>query len=221
MFSAVFMITFAESAADAERENAKFSLKGLADGLSPVNILGDVLPYAFGGGDYFAEIGFETQDAYEAAKTTAEWESLQALLTDDGLIDHFEFVAYGEGKLNITGEEAACHRVLIYEIIPDADPAALEKMERIMPDMADYIPGLINCKLAKVVESSGTMNWGYAFECDFDDPMTFLTNYNFRPYHWTNVDKFFEPACSEWVADPNLCTPYIAADSAFLLNYRD
>lgn len=221
MFSAVFMITFAESAAEAERENAKVSMQELADSLSPVNILGDVLPYAFGGGDYFVEIGFERQSDYEAAKATAEWEALQTLLADDALIDHFEFVAYGEGKLNITGEEAACHRVLIYEIIPDADPAALEKMETIMPDMANYIPGLINCKLAKVVESAGTMNWGYAFECDFDDPMTFLTNYNFPPYHWTNVDKFFEPACAEWVADPNLCTPYIAADGAFLLNYRD
>lgn len=219
MFSAVFMISFAEKAGEVERENLKSSLQELAAGISPVNILGDVLPYAFGGGDYFMEIGFEDQSAYDAAKSSDEWTSIRHLLEDDAMIDHVEFVAYGDGKLNVTGENAACHRVLIYEIVPDADPAALEKMEQIMPDMANYIPGLINAKLAKVVESSGTMNWGYAFECDFDDPMTFLTNYNFRPYHWANVDKFFEPACAEWVADPNLCTPYIAADSAFLLNY--
>ncbi len=176
MFSAVFMITFAETAAEAEREKAKATLQKLANGLSPVNIMGDVLPYAFGGGDYFAEIGFKNQEEYEAAKSREEWDAIQVLLADNALIDHFEFVAYGEGNLNITGEEAACHRVLIYEIIPDAKPSSLEKMETIMPDMANYIPGLINCKLAKVVESAGTMNWGYAFECDFDDPMTFLTN---------------------------------------------
>lgn len=220
MFSSVFMITFAENSAEVERGTLKSDLRELAEKISPVNISGDVLPYAFGGGDFFMEIGFEEQRDYEAAKNTKDWSSLQELLDDETLIDHFEYVAYGDGKLVITGEEAACHRVLIYEIVPDADPVSLEKMEQIMPDMANYIPGLINAKLAKVVESSGTMNWGYAFECDFDDPMTFLTNYNFRPYHWANVDKFFEPACSEWVADPNLCTPYIAADNAFLLNYR-
>ncbi len=221
MFSAVFMITFAEKAVDAETEQIKSALKTLLDKISPVTIQGDVLPYAFGGGDYFAEIGFQSQTDYEAAKAGTDWAELLSLLNNTIVIDHFEFVAYGEGRLNITGDQAACHRVLIFEIIPDADPAALEKMETIMPDMCLYIPGLINCKLAKVVESSGSMNWSYAFECDFDDPMTFLTNYNYRPYHWANVDKFFEPACSEWVADPNLCTPYIAADEAFLLNYRD
>ena len=219
MFSAVFMITFVEGAADDAKEALKAGLQEAADALSEVNIMGDVLPYAYGGGDLFYEIGFEFQEDYESAKSKSEWETIQSLLADQALIDHYEFVAYGEGKLNITGQQAACHRVLIFEIVPDADPAAIEKMEKIMPDMCNYIPGLINCKLAKVVETTGTMNWGYAFECDFDDPMTFLTNYNYRPYHWANVDKFFEPSCAEWVADPNLCTPYIAADGAFLLNY--
>ena len=221
MYSAVFMITFAAGADDAARASFKEAVKAKADALSSVNIMGDVLPYAFGGGDYFLELGYALKSDYEAAKQQSEWQELQELLADAQVIDHVEFVAYGEGTLNITSDKAACHRVLIYEIVPDAKPEMLEKMEKIMPDMCKYIPGLLNCKLAKVEESSGTMNWGYAFECDFDDPMTFLTNYNYRPYHWSHIDKFFEPSCEEWVADPNLCTPYIAADEAFLLHYTN
>lgn len=221
MYSAVFMVTFAEQASDAARASFKQEVKANADALSGVNIMGDVLPYAFGGGDYLLELGFALKSDYEAAKQLPAWAALNALMADTAVVDHFEFVAYGEGNLNITSDQAKCHRVLIYEIVPDAKPEMLEKMERIMPDMCHYIPGLLNCKLAKVEESSGTMKWGYAFECDFDDPMTFLTNYNYRPYHWSNVDKFFEPSCEEWVADPNLCTPYIAAEEAFLLHYTN
>lgn len=219
MYNAVFMITFAAGASDAAKENFKVAATEAANAITSVNIMGDVLPYAFGGGDYFVELGFSLKSDYEAAKSKDKWANLQEMLMDSAVIDHYEFVAYGEGKLTITSDQAKCHRVLIYAIVPDAKPEMLEKMESIMPDMPNYIPGLLNCKLARVEEYSGTMKWAYAFECDFDDPMTFLTSYNFRPYHWSFIDKFFEPSCEEWVADPNLCTPYIAADSAFLLNY--
>ena len=221
MYSAVFMITYSESAEDNAKLSKKEFLIKIAETISKVNIAGDVLPYAFGGGDLFLEIGFENKDAFQTGKETTAWNELLAALADSDVIDHYEYVAYGEGRMNITSDTAGCHRVLIFEIIPDAKPEHLEKMERIMPDMCLYIPGLLNCKLAKVDEYSGTMKWGYAFECDYDDPMTFLTNYNYRPYHWANVDKFFEPACTEWVADPNLCTPYIAAETAFLTNYSE
>ncbi len=221
MYSAVFMITFTADADTNAKEDLKTLLQQSADSLSSVNIMGDVLPYAFGGGDLFLELGYENRDTFAAAKETSAWNELNSTLENTGIIDHYEYVAYGDGKMNITSETAGCHRVLIYEIIPDADPASLKKMEQIMPDMCLYIPGLLNCKLARVDECSGRKKWGYAFECDYDDPMTFLTNYNYRPYHWTNVDKFFEPACAEWVADPDLCTPYIAADTAFLTNYAE
>ena len=40
------------------------------------------------------------------------------------------------------------------------------------------------------------------------------------PFHFLYIDKFFEPACGEWVADPNLCTPYLAQEKPFLASFE-
>ena len=39
------------------------------------------------------------------------------------------------------------------------------------------------------------------------------------PFHFCYIDKFFEPACNEWIVDPGLVTPYVAQEKPFLANY--
>lgn len=96
----------------------------------------------------------------------------------------------------------------------------LEKMESVMNDMTAHVPGLRNCKLAKVVECSGTDEWAYAYECDFDEPMSFLGKYMSTPFHFLYIDKFFEPACGEWVANPNLVHSLPRAGEALPREFR-
>jgi len=221
MYSAAFILSYAPELSENAKADFTAALQAAADAVSAVNFLAPVLEGSFQGGDLLFELGFESKETYLAAKGSPAFEALKALVDDEARISGYEFVAYGEGRMNLQSAEAKCHRLLIFEVYPGTPMELIEKMETLMPDMCLYIPGLLNCKLARVEEASGHRNWNYAFECDYDDPATFFSSYMFRPYHWANVDKFFEPSCQEFMIDPDLCTPCCPAESAFLYNYKD
>ena len=42
-----------------------------------------------------------------------------------------------------------------------------------------------------------------------------------HPIHITFIDRYFEPACEQWVFTPDLCTSVIEVDGPFLSNYAD
>ena len=218
MFNAVFSVTLAEGA-NAEQYVA--DAKAAAEAVSPVFLADMVLEPPMPGGNFFCEVGFADQAAYEEAKGGEAWGALTALMNDSASVANCEFIAFGEGTLTLQEKEkSTCHRVLFFSIREGADPAMVEKMEAHMNDMCAHVPGLRNCKFAPVVESSGTDEWAYAYECDFDEPMTFLGKYMSTPFHFLYIDKFFEPACGEWVANPNLCTPYLAQEKPFLASFE-
>lgn len=220
MFSAVFAVTFAEGMDDAAKDQFVADARTAAAAVSDVFLADKVLEPPMPGGDFVCEVGFADQAAYEAAKGSAAWGELKALMTDSSKVANCEFLAYGAGDLRLQEQEnSTCHRILFFSIREGADPAMIEKMEAHMNDMADHVPGLRNCKFARVVESEGSDEWAYAYECDFDEPMSFLGKYMSTPFHFLYVDKFFEPACAEWVANVNLCTPYMAQEKPFLANF--
>lgn len=220
MFSGVFAVTFAEGMDDAAKDQFVADARTAAAAVSDVFLADKVLEPPMPGGDFVCEVGFADQAAYDAAKGGAAWGDLKALMTDPSKVANCEFLAYGEGDLLLQEKEnSTCHRILFFSIREGADPAMIEKMEAHMNDMADHVPGLRNCKFARVVEAEGTDEWAYAYECDFDEPMSFLGKYMTTPFHFLYVDKFFEPACAEWVANVNLCTPYMAQEKPFLANF--
>lgn len=220
MFSAVFLATFAEGVDEAAQDQFTAKAKAAAAAVSPVFLADKVFEPKMPGGDFVCEVGFADQAAYEAAKGTEAWAALKALFADRSTIANCEFVAYGEGTLTLQDtENSTCHRILIFSLRDGADPAMVEKMEAVMNDMTDHVPGLRNCKFARVVESEGTDRWAYAYECDFDHMGSFLGKYMTTPFHFLYIDKFFEPAAGEWVANTNLCTPYFPQDKPFLANF--
>lgn len=219
MFSAVFMPKFAEG---ADKDAFDANVKDAAAAVSDVNLCTPVGDPPMPGGDYFCELGFKDQDAYEAAKATDAYKTLAALFKTGAEVASCEFVAFGEGTLTLQDKEnSICHRLLIFSIVDGAKPEMIKKMEEHMNGMTKHVPGLRNCKFAKIVECSGTDEWAYAYECDFDSPETFFGKYMSTPYHVCYIDKFFEPACDEWVANVNLQTPYMLQEKPFLANYAD
>ncbi|MCI8425574.1 MAG: Dabb family protein [Adlercreutzia sp.] len=220
MFSAVYVTTFVEGFDDAAKDQFIADARNAAAAISDVYLADKVLEPPMPGGDFLCELGFADQAAYEEAKGSAAWDELKALMNDASKVANCEYFAYGEGDLRLQEREnSTCHRILFFSIREDADPEMVAKMEAHMNDMADHVPGLRNCKFARVVESEGSDEWDYAYECDFDEPMSFLGKYMSTPFHFLYVDKFFEPACGEWSVNMNLCTPYIAQEKPFLANF--
>lgn len=225
MFSASFLISYAEGLSADDQAVLLADLEGLAAELSDVFIAGEVLD--IGGlmnqGDIMLEIGFENQGAYEAAKATDAWAALKDLLLDAARVDHYEFAAYGDdGLLHLTDTtESKAHRLLFTHVRDGADPEILEHAYQMMPFMQDSIEGFNNSKISKVVESEGTQSWDYVFECDYADENVYQGPYLTHPVHVTYVDKFFEPIAKEYCFVPFLCTSVIASDGPFLANYAD
>lgn len=220
MFSAVFMATFAEGVDEGARQSFDGDVKAAAAAVSDASLAAPVLEPPMPGGDYFCEVGFPDETAYRDAKGKDTWQALYGLFENHDVVSRFEFGAYGEGELTLQEKErSGCHRVLMFALIEDADPEMVAKMESVMNGMTDHVPGLRNCKFAKVVESAGSSDWAYVYECDFDEPGSFLGKYMTTPFHFCYIDKFFEPACNEWIVDPGLVTPYVAQEKPFLANY--
>ncbi|WP_139651882.1 Dabb family protein [Raoultibacter phocaeensis] len=222
MFSAVFMATFAEGIDSGARESFDAEVKSAAGAITDVNLAAPVLEPPMPGGDYFCELGFRDQAAFEQAKAAESWATLYGLFENESIVAGFEYVAYGDGTLTLQETSVSkCHRVLIFSLLDDADPDMVAKMEANMNGMTDHVPGLKNCTFAKIAESAGSDSWAYAYECDFDEPGSFLGKYMTTPYHFCYIDKFFEPACDEWIVNPNLCTPYVAQETPFLANFAE
>ena len=222
MFSAVFMATFAEGIDSTAKESFDADVTSAANAITDVNLAAPVLEPPMPGGDYFCELGFPDQAAYEQAKSEETWKSLYALFENSPMLSGFEYVAYGDGTLTLQEKTISkCHRILIFSLLEDADPVMVAKMEANMNGMTEHVPGLKNCKFAKIVESAGSDSWAYAYECDFDEPGSFLGKYMTTPYHFCYIDKFFEPACNEWIVNTNLCTPYVAQETPFLAHYAE
>ena len=221
MFSASFLITCADDDASELLEE----LEGLAAQISQVYIAGEVLDIGglMNAGDVMLELGFENQDAYEAAKATDAWAQLKDLLADQTSVDHYEFAAYGDdGLLHLTDTTGSrAHRLLFTHVRDGADPAMLEHAFEMMPYMQDSIEGFNNSKISKVVESEGSQSWDYVFECDYADENVYQGPYLTHPVHVTYVDKFFEPIAKEYCFVPFLCTSVIASDGPFLANYAE
>lgn len=223
MFSATFLITFAADLADDQKQALTSDIAALGAALSDVYCIGEVIPAATqNAGDVLFEIGFPNQDAYEAAKQAGEWADLKGILADPAQVALYQFVAYGDGLFQLTDtERSRGHRVLLMNVRDGADPAMVEEAAQMSHRMQDFIDGFNNSKVAAVVESEGSNSWDYVFECDYEDPSVYSGAYLMHPIHITFIDRYFEPACEQWVFTPDLCTSVIEVDGPFLANYAD
>lgn len=220
MFSAAFLISYAEGLTDEAKAALRADIEAAGAALSGVYVIGDVIPIATQSpGDVMLEIAFADQAAWEAAKETAEWAALKAILDDPANVSLCDYAAFGEGPTNVTEPRNAFgHRLLFMHVVDDADPADIANWLEFTPHMQDYIEGFVNSRVCPTVESSGHNRWDYVFECDYTDPSIYYGPYLMHPIHVTFVDRYFEPAAKEFIMDPDLCTSVIATESAFLGN---
>lgn len=224
MFSATFLITYAEGLADDKKAALAERLEGDAAALSDAYVIGDTITAStMNAGDLFFEIGWADQDAYEAAKETPEWADIKEAVTDTSLVAVYDFAAYGDdGNLKVTEtENGTGHRCLFMSLDPRATEEQIAHAVEMQPYMQDFVPGFLNSKMSKVVESEGRHTWDYVYECDYADPSVYSAAYMMHPIHITYIDRFFEPACKEQVFDWDLSTSVVEVEKPFLANYAE
>lgn len=225
MFSATFLITYAEGLADDQKAALVERLEGDAAALTDAYIVGDTITAStMNAGDLFFEVGFPDQEAYEAAKETAEWADIKEAVADTAVVALYDFAAYGDSENNLKlteTENGTGHRVLFMSLDPRATEEAIAHALEMQPYMQDFVPGFLNSKMSAVVESEGRHEWNYVFECDYADPSVYSAAYMMHPIHITYIDRFFEPACKEQVFDWDLSTSVVEVEKPFLANYAE
>lgn len=215
MYNALFIATFIEGVADEQKDAVVEVARDLCAALSDVYIATRCPDdSSTNPGDIYCELAFDSREAYDAAKGDSAWAELEGILNDPETFTVCEFAGYGPGELKLGEGACTCHRVMVVRLAEGAQPEMIDAMcERLMR-VDSYVPGLVNMQVSPVFESSGSGQWDYVYDCDFDEPATYLGAYMRSPYHWGYL-RLAQSDCVEYVMARQL-SPYVVTEEAFL-----
>lgn len=215
MYNALFIATFIEGVADEQKDAVVEVARDLCAALSDVYIATRCPDdSSTNPGDIYCELAFDSREAYDAAKGDSAWAELEGILNDPETFTVCEFAGYGPGELKLGEGACTCHRVMVVRLAEGAQPEMIDAMcERLMR-VDSYVPGLVNMQVSPVFESSGSGQWDYVYDCDFDEPATYLGAYMRAPYHWGYL-RLAQSDCVEYVMARQL-SPYVVTEEAFL-----
>ena len=66
------------------------------------------------------------------------------------------------------------------------------------------------------VESGGARNWTHVWEQEYTDIGGLTGPYMLHPYHWSHIDRWYDPDCTDWIVDPHLCHTYCTFEDSML-----
>lgn len=217
MFSAMHYITFAEGVADGDKAALTEAIKAAADATGAKTLVAEPHEGGSNCGNLICLLGFSDQTAFEAAKEGQGWQDLRAILEDETKVALFEYGAYDAGEVGVGAPDAknCVRRVLMFANQERAKQEDIERMYKLCPHFAEYVP-ILNWRMATCVESSGSRDWKHIWEQDFESYDIFVGQYMFTPFHPTYFDTYFDTECHNWVADPFLCTMTCDEPEAFI-----
>lgn len=215
MHNALFIATFVEGATEEQRSAAAEAVQAPCAALSDVYIATTCpADSSTNAGDIYCELAFDSREAYDAAKQNPAWTELEGILNDPEVFSACEFAGYGPGELKLGEGTCTCHRVMVVRLAEGADPERIDNMCKRLMVVDTYVPGLVNMQISPVFESSGSGQWDYVYDCDFDEPATYLGPYMRSPYHWGYL-RLAQSDTAEYVMARQL-SPYVVTEEAFL-----
>jgi Stress responsive A/B Barrel Domain len=209
MFKLTRLLYFPADRSVAEREAVTQTLRE-ASRQSPMVarfMLEPTLPGVMNGGDFIWHLQFADEAAYRACLAQAHWRENVDPLFKGATFKRFHGAAYQGGLSGARPVKLAhgVYRTLILSVKPGTNPEAVARFEHELGGMPKYISSIKNWQLSRVSESAGDRQWTHVWEQEYED-LTGLTGpYMNHPFHWALVDRWFNPECSQWIVDKNLC----------------
>jgi hypothetical protein len=71
--------------------------------------------------------------------------------------------------------------------------------------MPAYIPEILNAALSPAVAARGVRNWSHVWEQEFAEIGSLTGAYMASAYHWSHVDRWFDPEMPNCIIDTRLC----------------
>lgn len=108
------------------------------------------------------------------------------------------------------------YRALLLRVDPDTPESTLERFERDLLKMPGHIESIASWRLSRVTESVGATAWTHVWEQEFSDHASLMGQYLDHPIHWSVVDRWFDPECTEVVVRDRVCHTFCAIDGAVI-----
>jgi len=163
-------------------------------------VIAPTLPGSRNGGDILMNLRFAS-----AADWAAAAEGFETALSDP-VITHIDGADYrGAVHDNETGKRATVFRTLLLRVVPDTDPATVERFEADLQLLPRYVRTIVSWQLSRVDNAIGASPWTHVFEQDFTDADGLMGPYLMHPIHWAYVDRWFDPECPEVIIRDRVC----------------
>lgn len=104
-------------------------------------------------------------------------------------------------------------RTLLLRVRPDAPAAQVKQLETALLAMPQHISTIRSWSLSRV---EGSPQWTHAWEQEYADVEGLNGEYLLHPYHWTYVDRWFDPEVPGSIVEPALAHIFRWADGPVL-----
>lgn len=152
------------------------------------------LPGGYGAGDW-------TWDGGTAAGGSVEQQRAQLqALPGVARVDHVRYEPLGGGR-RAPQLASAIKRTLFLRVRPQAPSADVAQLECELLRMPQYLAGIRNWSLGRVVCDSP---WTHVWQQEFERVDALLGEYMLHPYHWAWVDRWFDPEQPRRIVELNL-----------------
>jgi hypothetical protein len=158
-------------------------------------------------------------DAVWDLRTADELSDLPPImhLTDDPCLASAEVlaldvIASGYGELS----GARIKRTLALTVRKGTPEGEVQLFERSLLGMPEHIPEIRSWSLSRVRPEASRGRWTHVWEQEYADLAGLRVAYMQSPYHWTGVDRWFDPEMPCAIVEPQLAHMFGWADRALL-----
>ncbi|MFF2505466.1 Dabb family protein [Streptomyces sp. NPDC058067] len=107
-------------------------------------------------------------------------------------------------------------RTLLLTVRPGADPASVARFEADLLAMPRHISTIRSWSLSRVDQALSPSRWTHVWEQEYEDAAGLNGEYLQHPYHWTYVDRWFDPEVPGSIVAPGLAHLYRWAEGPVL-----
>jgi Stress responsive A/B Barrel Domain len=154
------------------------------------------LPGSVGGGDAVWDL--RTQDSLSGIPAVSELMSAACAASTETLALN----TIASGHRDLPG--ARIKRTLALTVRAGTSEPQMQRFERSLQAMPDHIPEISSWSLSRVRPEASNSRWTHVWEQEFADVAGLRVAYMRSPYHWTGVDRWFDPEVPCSIVEPRL-----------------
>ncbi len=112
-------------------------------------------------------------------------------------VDSVGYVGGRAGSKQTLGR--GIYRMLLISLKTSAGSADVAQFEHETHEMGHYIPSIVQWRISRVRESSGTSPWTHVWEQEYRDMEGLVRTYMLHPHHWGWINRWYDPECVEHI----------------------